>query len=149
MKYTLVMRGDPRAPKEERKVFAAAQSHSVVSLEQLAKHITQHGCVYGEGDIQAVTTILAGVIVEQLKMGNQVELGKLGKFYVTLDSKGADTPEDFDPNRHIQGLRPKWSPSKEFSNLRASVSFEQAVDRRTTRRCLKENRIKRQEGKSI
>ena len=100
-----------------------------------------------EGDIQAVTTILANAVIEQLKMGNQVELGKLGKFYVTLDSKGADTPDDFDPNQHIKGLRPKWSPGKEFSNLRDGVSFEQAVDRRTTRRCLKEDRIKRQEGK--
>ena len=87
MKYTLVMRGDPRAPKEERKVFAAAQSHSVVTLEKLAKHITRHGCVYGEGDIQAVTTILANAVIEQLKMGNQVELGKLGKFYVTLEGE--------------------------------------------------------------
>lgn len=148
MKYTLVKRGDPRAPQKEKKVFAVAQSHEVVSLRKLARHITEHGCIYGEGDIFAITTILAQAVAEQLRMGNQVDLGDLGKFYVTLDSLGTDTPEDFNPATHIRGLRPKWSPSPEFQDLRKNLSFEESIDRRTERESLRIGRELRQAGET-
>lgn len=143
MKYTLVKRGDPRAPMKDKKVFAVAQSHEVVTLKKLARHITEHGCAYSQGDMMAVTSILAQAVAEQLKMGNQVDLGDLGKFYVTLDSLGADTPEEFNPGIHIRGLRPKWSPSQEFQNLRNDLSFEESIDRRTERQSLRLEREKR------
>lgn len=146
MKYSLVLRGDPRAPEKGKKAFASAQCHQVVSLEELAHRIKLHGCVYSEGDLQAVTTILADAVIEQLRNGNQVELGKLGKFYVTLDCTGADTLEDFDPKQHIHGLRPHWMPSKSFDHMRDNLTFEETTDRRTERRCLQDSRRRRQNG---
>ena len=146
MKYSLVLRGDPRQPEKGKKVFASAQSREVIDLETLAKHIKRHGCVYSVGDFQAITTILADAVAEQLRDGNQVELGKLGKFFVTLDCEGAESFEDFDPKHNIRSLRPHWAPSKEFKRLREGVHFEQNVDRKTEKANLRESAEKRREG---
>lgn len=146
MEYSLVLRGDPRQPEKGKKVFASAQSRQVINLETLAKHIKQHGCVYSVGDFQAVTSILAAAVAEQLREGNQVELGELGKFFVTLDCEGADNIEDFNPKQNIRALRPHWAPSKEFKNLRDGVEFVQNVDRKTEKANLREGARKRREG---
>ena len=149
MKYSLVLRGDPRDPSKPKKVFASAQSHDVLDIEQLADYISSHGCVYGKGDIMAVTSILTKAITYQLCNGNQVDLGDLGKFYVTLDCEGADSIEEFDPQRNILGLRPHWKPSKKFLHLRDNTEFSENVDRRTEKRLLREGAQQRQEGESV
>ena len=146
MEYSLVLRGNPRYPEKGKKVFASAQTHQVVKLDALAEHIKQHGTIYNESVIKGVVLELVDAIKEQLREGNQVELDKLGRFFVTLDCEGADTVEDFDPNTHITGLRPHWKPSKEFMNLRQNVEFSQTLDRRTQRKMLRESRIMRQNG---
>ncbi len=146
MEYSLVRRGDPRQPEKGKKVFASAQCHEVIDLETLAKHIKQHGCVYGVGDFQAITSILADAVAEQLRNGNQVELGSLGKFFVTLDCEGAESVEDFDPKHNIRALRPHWAPSKEFKHLRDGVEFVQNVDRKTEKEALRMTAEKRREG---
>lgn len=146
MEYSLVLRGDPRQPEKGKKVFASAQCHEVISLETLVKHIRQHGCVYSVGDFQAITSMLAEAVIEQLREGNQVELGELGKFFVTLDCVGADTAEEFNPAQHIRSLRPHWSPGKEFKNLREGVEFVQNVDRKTEKALLREEAKARSEG---
>ena len=146
MEYSLVLRGDPRQPEKGKKVFASAQSRQVINLETLAKHICRHGCVYGVGDFQAITSILADAVAEQLRNGNQVELGRLGKFFVTLDCEGAESVEDFDPKHNIRALRPHWAPTKEFKHLRDGVDFVLNVDRKTERESLRESAKKRHEG---
>lgn len=145
MEYSLVLRGDPRQPEKGKKVFASAQCHEVMDLQKLVKHIRQHGCVYSEGDFLAVTTILAEAVAEQLRKGNQVELGGLGKFFVTLDCEGAESVEDFSPHRNIKALRPHWMPGKGFKNLRDGVEFVQNVNRKTEKTLLREEAQHRSE----
>lgn len=148
MNYSLVLRGDPRDPSKPKKVFASPQSHQVLDIEQLADYISMHGCVYHKGDIMAVTSILTEAITYQLRCGNQVDLGDLGKFYVTLDCEGADSVEDFDPQHNIRGFRPHWKPSQKFLHLRDKVTFKENVDRRTEKRLLREEAQRRNEAES-
>lgn len=146
MKYSKVLRGDPRDPQKGKKIYACAQSHEVVSLKQLCKHISMHHSVFDEATIQGVLLTVSHAIQEQLREGNQVDLGSLGKFYVTLDSEGVDPTEEFDPVKHIRALRPQWKPSKDFLDLRQGLSFEETTDRRTEKRLIREAQMRRQEG---
>ena len=138
MKYSLVRRGDPRNAKSKKRVYASAQSHRVLSLEEVAESIAAHGCVYNTGDFKAVVNMLAEAVREKLRDGYQVELDELGKFFVTLDCEGAESAEAFEPSVHIRDLRIHWRPSTLFAHMRKGVTFEESADRRTQRRLLRE-----------
>lgn len=148
MKYSLIQRGDPRDKSKPRKIFALAQSNEVLDVDKLAEHITRHGCAYRKADILAMTSILTDAITEQLRQGNQVDLGDLGKFYITLDCEGAPSIDEFDANRNIRAFRPHWLPSKRFLHLREGANFTENVDRRTEKRLLREDQQRRQEDRN-
>lgn len=140
IKYSLVLRGEPRYPERGKKVFASAQCIKVIKLEELARHITSHGCVYGVGDFMAVVSKLAEAVAEKLKEGYQVDLAELGKFFVTLGCEGVEDANLFDPDIHIKELRPHWKPSKSFKNLRRGVNFEENINRRAEHQSLMETK---------
>lgn len=136
MKYSLVKRGNPRYPERGQKVYASAQYHKVLSLDELITHITQHGSSIRRGEIKAVVSHLAEAMAEKMAEGYKVDLGELGKFYPTLDCEGADSYEDFSPDRHIRAIRVHWQPSEEFSHLRDEANFTEVINRRTERQLI-------------
>ena len=140
IKYSLVERRDPRHPEQPQKIYASAQSMKTLTLEELAKYIRFHGCAYKEGDFIAITKMLAEAATQMLKEGYRVELDELGTFYLTLGCEGAESREDFNPDKHIKEVRVNWVPGEAFKNLREDITFEETVDRRTERKLLRAER---------
>ena len=136
IKYSLVMRGEPRHPERPKRAFASAQCIKTLSLEELVRHIKNHGCAYSTGDFIAITKMLAEATAEMLKEGYQVELDDLGKFYITLGCKGAESMEAFLPEQHIKEVRVHWTPGEAFDNMRPKVEFKENLNRRTERKVL-------------
>lgn len=130
IKYSLVMRGEPRHPERPKKAYASAQSEKLVEFDELVEHILSHGCAYSKGDFFAVVKLLAEGAREMLLDGKQVSLDDLGKFSITLGCEGAESMEQFNPKEHIKEVRTNWTPSPQFKNLRNSVTFEETVNRR-------------------
>lgn len=104
------------------------------------KNIRLHGCAYSVGDFIAITKMLAEATTRMLKEGYRVELDELGTFYITLGCEGAESMEDFQPDKHIKELRVNWTPGEAFDNLREGVTFEETLDRRTERKLLRAER---------
>ena len=59
MKYTLVLRGNPRYPERGKKVYACAQYEKRLSLDELLDYIVLHGSALRKGDYKAVISTIA------------------------------------------------------------------------------------------
>ena len=60
--------------------------------------------------------------------GNKVNLGDLGSFHVELSTEGARTTEEFNASC-IKGVNVRWTPGKDFKNLRQDASFQLVPNR--------------------
>ena len=122
----------PGTKKEDitqTKAYGSAQVHEVFDLEKFAKHITDHGCAYDEGDVTAILKKTTACIREQMLAGNKVKLGDLGDFHVELDTEGAVTTEDFS-STNIKNVNIRWTPSDSFKNLRREATFQLVPSRK-------------------
>ena len=131
------MRGNPRYPERGKKVCASAQYEKTLSTDELIDHIMLHGSSYRKGDYKAVISTLAEAMAEKMAEGYIVDLAEMGKFYPTLDCKGADTMADFDPDKHIKAVNVNWKPGKDFKNLKDKATFREDLTRRMQKEALK------------
>lgn len=95
----------------------------------LAKHISEHGCVYSRADISAILYMAVDCMREQLLDGKKIRLGDLGDFSVSLVSKGADSADKFNSGSHITGINVVWECGQEFKNLIADAEFNLVASR--------------------
>ena len=130
MKYTLVMRGNPRYPERGKKAYACAQYEKTLSLDELLNHITLHGSALRKGDYKAVISTIAEAMAEKMAEGYKIDLAEMGKFYPTLECEGADTMDDFNPDKHIKAVNVYWEPGDDFKNLKRKTTFREDFTRR-------------------
>ena len=52
-------------------------------------YITLHGSAFRKGDYKAVISTIAEAMAEKMAEGYKIDLAEMGKFYPTLDCKGA------------------------------------------------------------
>ena len=107
---------------EVLKNFAVAQYAEVMTIEEFARHIATHGCVYSRADISAILYLAVDCMREQLLEGRKIRLGDLGDFSVTLSSKGAETTKRFNED-YITAVNVVWDCGEEFKNLLANAKF--------------------------
>lgn len=124
------MRPNPMNKEAAKKAYAVAQAKETLDLDAFAEHITSHGCVYSKGDILAILTIAISCIKEQLLAGNAVRLGDLGKFYISLTSKGADSFDDFNAATNIKKVAMKWQPTQVLKNLKNVALFNRVLSKK-------------------
>ena len=121
--YSLVLRQVvPGEPEEGNKTFPVAQYAQNLSMNDMAQHMASHGSKYHKGDIISVATQLVDCIREQLLLGNRVNLGDLGTFYVSLKAKAANNAEEFSTSL-IKDVNVRWSPSSQFKSLINEATF--------------------------
>lgn len=111
------------------KAYAVAQYTDVLTIEKLAKHITSHGCVYSRADVNAILNLTMDCVREQLLDGKKIRLGDLGDFSISLESKGAESPEKFNSAVHITGVNVVWDCGTGFKNLLAEAEFNLVASR--------------------
>ena len=137
MKYTLVMRGHPRYPERGKKAYACAQYEKTLSLNELLDYIILHGSSFRRGDYKAVISTLAEAMADKMAEGYRIDLEELGCFYPTLDSEGAASKEDFDPEKHIKAVNVNWMPGADFKNLKQKATFCEDLTRPKQKEALK------------
>ena len=137
--YSTALRGNPLDDEAAKKVYATAQVNEVISLDKFAKHISEHHSKYGKGDIYAVLIEMVTCMREQLLLGNKIQLGDMGNFYVTLSCKGAKDFEEFSA-LNIQKVNVCWERGSNFKNLRDDAKFEEVGTRKEQAEFLKEKK---------
>lgn len=136
--YSIVMRRKNVADKESEKLaYATAQYNSVMTLDKFAAHIASHGSVYSRADIAAVLTLAVDCLYEQLLAGQKIELGDLGAFCISLNCKGADSADEFNPTVHIKRVKARWEMGDKFQNLTEEAVFHLVANRKQQAAVLK------------
>ncbi|MFK5857233.1 MAG: HU family DNA-binding protein [Bacteroidota bacterium] len=122
VKYSIKERVNPQAIMDPRKYYAFAQNQGMVSIRELARIISNESTI-SMMDTMAVIEGLLQVIPDKLIEGRMVSLGAFGSFRVTMSSKGAQTPEDFN-EKLIRGLNLKFRAGTEFRNMLNTVKYK-------------------------
>ena len=146
MKYTLVMRGNPRYPERGKKAYACAQYEKTLSLDELLDYIVLHGSAFRKGDYGAVISTLAEAMADKMAEGYKIDLAEMGQFYPTLECEGADTMADFNPDKHIKAVNVNWKPGNDFKNLKQRAAFREDLTRRMQKEALKADRKRWEKG---
>ena len=103
--------------------YGTAQAVKTLSLYDFAKHIAEHGSVYGRSDVQAILTMAVDCLREMLLAGYKVSLGDLGDFSVTLRGKGVEDANTYNPAAQVRKIRVNWTPGELFRNLAEDAEY--------------------------
>ena len=135
--YSIYLRTNPMDKEEAPKAYGVAQYNSVMTIDKFAAHIASHGSVYSRADIAAVLTLAVDCLYEQLLAGQKIELGDLGAFCISLNCKGADSAEEFNPATHIKRVKARWEMGDKFMNLTEEAVFHLVANRKQQAAVLK------------
>ena len=113
----------------ESKAYAFLQSRSTLRIEEIADHMVSHGCNYDKGDIIAIISKLVNCSKELMLDGYRIELGDLGKLYLSCQSEGAADKEKF-TRANIKAINVNFSPSKQFADMVQRVSLHKVPTRK-------------------
>ena len=117
---SLAMRGNPMDIEQPKKAYASVQIKKNITLDELCKHIAQHGSIYTEDVVTGVVKKLCKCMEELIIDGNKVELGELGAFCPAISSKGAKDFASFSTATNIRAVRANFVRGKRFKDLRTS-----------------------------
>ena len=125
--YSIVIMGTKPGTKKENitetKAYGTAQVHEVLSFDAFCKHIADHNSPFSKGTVKGILTDAVSCLREQLLAGNKVKMGDLGDFHVELACEGAVTTDDFSA-ANIKEVNVRWTPSRDFQNLRQDAEFQ-------------------------
>jgi len=117
----VVPRKNPRDLGAPEKFYAAAIGDGEVDLEGLAEMIA-YQCTVTDSDCYAVLTALEHNIVNELKQGRIIKLGRLGNFQVGLSSDGKETAGEVNSSS-IRKNRVLFRPGKRLRSMLNNVSY--------------------------
>ena len=105
-----------------KKWYAVATNDGELTVDDLTKLIEKFSAL-SEADIRGVIIALENVIMDNLANGKIIRLDKLGSFYPTLSSRGADKEEIFDTS-YIRGASGRYRPGTRISNALKTITFK-------------------------
>ena len=136
IQYSVALMKNSIHDEDPEKVYANIQQTGVVSLDELAEHITEHNSVFSKGTIIGILTELGVCMRELILQGYKVILGTLGTFAPGISCEGAPTREDFTA-QNIKDMDINYQPGKSFENLRRDAEFEKTTTRKAQAAALK------------
>ena len=95
IQYSVGMMANPQKPDEAKKAYAFLQLTGIVSLIELARHMTEHNTVYSRGTIVGVLTEMSVCMRELILQGYKIDLDGLGTFAPSISSQGAKSKDEF------------------------------------------------------
>ncbi len=125
--YSLVARAvNPSQQDGEKKVYATYQSKETLSLEEFAKHISDHNSLFDESVILGVLTKMCSCLREQLLDGNMVSFGDIGTFGLILKGSGADSATNFTAS-NIKEVKVRFAVGNDLKGLIDDATFNQVA----------------------
>ena len=107
------------------KWYARLKSIETLSIEKLAKHISEHGSVFTADVVEGVMKKFKTCLLEMLLESKKVKVTGLGTFYLTCECQkgGADKEEDFNVNKHLKALHIRFLPDQTQEDNLSSREF--------------------------
>lgn len=128
--YSVVARQSvPGNVESPQKFHAQAQARSEATLEEMAAKIEER-CTVTYADAVAVLTALEDRIIEALRNGEIVRLGKLGNLQVSVGCKASLTKEEFNESL-LRNPRVIFRPGKALRDTAKTARFEKVAKLKT------------------
>ncbi len=107
------------------KWYARLKSIETLSIEKLAKHISEHGSVYTTDVVEGVMKKFKNCLLEMLLESKKVKVSGLGTFYLTCECTkgGAEKESDFNVNQHLEALHIRFLPDQTQEDNLSSREF--------------------------
>ena len=107
------------------KWYARLKSIETLSIEKLAKHISEHGSVFTSDVVEGVMKKFKTCLLEMLLESKKVKVAGLGTFYLTCECQkgGADKESDFNVNEHLKALHIRFLPDQTQEDNLSSREF--------------------------
>ena len=96
-------------PRKSGKWYAKAVIGQTVTTDQIADRI-QKNCSMKKSDVVAVLSELAEVIADIVKESQRAQLDGIGCFKAGLSSRGAESEDKFEVQKHIKNLHLIYQP---------------------------------------
>jgi predicted histone-like DNA-binding protein len=93
-----------------------------ISTEEFARHISEHGSPFDRATILGVLMSACDCLVELVKDSKRVRLGDLGTFYLSPETTGSETEEDFSDD-NVRKVHLRFRPNRSRSYALDSVSL--------------------------
>ncbi|MBU2913667.1 MULTISPECIES: HU family DNA-binding protein [Reichenbachiella] len=123
--YKVTERVDPRDLTLPKKFYARIINGDDVNFEELASIISKVSNL-NYGSVVGTLATLIEVIEMQLVHGRQVRLSNLGTFFMTLNSDGVESQEDFRVS-NIKNARIRFRPGPRLKRLMRNLDFERTA----------------------
>lgn len=127
--YSIAAMRNPAHPDEPSKWYAFLQYRGTLDIKGISSHIASHGCVYDKADIAAIITKLVDCTKELMLEGYRLQLGDLGKMFLTCSSAGTLTADAFTSDS-IRALNVNFQASDEFEDILRKAVFNNVASRR-------------------
>lgn len=122
IKYTVIERGEPGVTGGgTKKWYAQVKTEGEMTIDDLVKEIEKFSAL-SEADIRGVIIALENVIQKELANSKIIRLDKLGSFYPSLSSGGAESEEKFNVSL-IKGAKVNYRPGKRITDALATTTF--------------------------
>ncbi len=107
------------------KWYARLKSIETLSIEKLAKHISEHGSVFTADVVEGVMKKFKTCLIEMLLESKKIKISGLGTFYLTCECQkgGADKESDFNVNQHLKALHIRFLPDQTAEDNLSSREF--------------------------
>ena len=127
--YSVYMQANPINEEGPVKAYAKAQMSELFTFKKFVQHIANHNGVFTRGTVRGVLVDMCECMVEMLLEGKKVQMGELGDFWISLESRGAASPQDFTAD-NITGVNIVFTPGEDFENLRQRAEFNVVPSRK-------------------
>ena len=121
MKYNIIQRRDPRDQSAAPKFYASLKRIQTIDLEYIANELAEKSAIT-KGDVMSIITNLIDLIPKELSMRRTVNLGKLGTFWLNINSEGFDTEEEVTSDA-IKKVNVRFRPSFALKELMRRLRF--------------------------
>ena len=114
------------------KYYPEVDVQKTLSLRGFAKHMTDHGSVYGRDLLEGVLIKITECLPELLSQGIPVQLGGLGTFYPTAEVKkdaaisSIAEMEGLDPNDIVEAIHIRFLPDTSKLDNISGRAFKEA-----------------------
>jgi predicted histone-like DNA-binding protein len=121
LKLKPVARKNPQKPTEPPKYYLNVISQGKVNLDDICKRVA-HASTLSRGDLYNAVLGVVDEILFNMDEGNIVEVGKLGTFRQTVESKGVATLEEVSTHQ-VTKVNIRFRPGSELVGTAKNVKM--------------------------
>lgn len=109
MQYKIVRQNNEHL-ESSGKYYAKIVQNDVIDTERIAQELSEYSGI-SEGVVHTVLIDLAAIMRQHLQNGDVVDLDRIGRFKLKVQSGPLDNPEDFNPKKHIKSFKCLFFPA--------------------------------------